>query len=368
MPVDLATTVEPPVSTQTATPELPGARCKLGAVSRERTKLRARSALVGFVALAGTYMVTAWVSITLVFLIPRLMPGNPLLALDDPTSGLYLPSGLDRAHLLADYGLDRPLGDQYLSFLHGLVTGNLGYSITENIRVSTLIAQSLPWTLLLFATALTISAAVSFTTGLASGWRRGGHGDRTSMIGASILHAMPAFVLGTLLLMAFGVVFPVLPVSGATSAFSSATGFAAALDIARHLVLPAGTLALSLMAGQWLLVRGFTVSALGEDWLLFARAKGLPESLQRRRHVGRNALLPFVTLIGLEASFGVGATIFIDSVFSYPGLGALMLQSVDNRDYPVMDACFLVMTAMVLLCNFVIDMWYLVRVPGARRR
>lgn len=368
MPVDVEATVEPTTATQREGADRTSEGLRPSATKPGRSRFGAWSALAVFGKLVGTYAVTAWVSITLVFLIPRLMPGNPLLALDDPSSGFYLPSGLDRAHLLADYGLGRPLGAQYLTFLHDLVVGDLGYSITENIRVSTLVGQSLPWTLLLFATALAISATVSFAAGLASGWRRGGRGDRSSMVGASILHAMPAFVLGTLLLMAFGVVFPVLPVSGATSPFSSATGFAAALDVARHLVLPAATLALSLMAGQWLLVRGFTVSALGEDWLLFARAKGLPESLQRRRHVGRNALLPFVTLIGLEASFAVGATIFIDSVFSYPGLGTLMLQSVDNRDYPVMDACFLVMTAMVLLFNFLVDTWYLLRVPGARRR
>ncbi len=318
--------------------------------------------------MAGTYLLTGWVCATLVFLIPRLMPGNPLLALDDPNSGLYLSSGIDRAHLMADYGLNRPLVDQYGTFLRDLLSGNLGYSITENVRVSTLIAQGLPWTLLLFASALVIAGAVSFSAGLASGWRRGSRRDRSFMIGASILHAMPAFVLGTLLLMLFGVVLPVLPVSGSTSPFSSATGLAAIGDIARHLVLPAATLAASLMAGQWLLVRSFTVNALGEDWLVFARAKGLSESVQRRRHVGRNALLPFVTLIGLEASFAVGATIFIDSVFSYPGLGTLMLQSVESRDYPVIDACFLVMTAMVLACNLAVDLWYLARVPTARGR
>ncbi|MHB1711110.1 MAG: ABC transporter permease [Acidimicrobiales bacterium] len=307
-------------------------------------------------------------SVTLVFLIPRLMPGNPLLQLEDPSSGFYLPSGLDRAHLLADYGLNHPLGYQYLQFLKGLVTGDLGWSITENTRVSTLIAQDLPWTCLLFGTALAISALVSFTAGLASGWRRGGRSDRSSMVVASVLHAMPAFVVGTLLLMAFGVVVPILPVSGGTSAFSTATGWGRILDIGRHLVLPVGTLALSLVAGQWLLVRNFTVNCLGEDWLLFARAKGVPASLQRRRHVGRNALLPFITLISLEASFAIGATIFIDSVFSYPGLGTLMLDSVNNRDYPVIDGCFLVLTAMVLVINFLVDTWYVLRVPGASRR
>lgn len=318
--------------------------------------------------LLSAYLLTAWVSVTLVFLIPRLMPGNPLLQLEDPSSGLYLPSGLGRAHLLADYGLNHPLGYQYLNFLKGLITGNLGWSITENTRVSTLIAHDLPWTFLLFGTALAISAVISFITGLYSGWKRGSGKDRSSMAVASVLHAMPAFVIGTLLLMTFGVVLPILPISGGTSAFSTATGWLAALQILRHLVLPATTLALSLVAGQWLLVRNFTVNCLGEDWLIFARAKGVPESLQRRRHVGRNALLPFITLIGLEASFAVGATIFIDSVFSYPGLGTLMLDSVNNRDYPVIDGCFLVLTAMVLVINFLIDMWYMLRVPGASRR
>lgn len=327
-----------------------------------------RLAMRSVAVLGGTYGLTAWVSVTLVFLIPRLMPGNPLLQLEDPSSGFYLSSGVDRAHLLADYGLNHPLGYQYLHFLKGLLTGNLGWSITGNNRVTTLIMQSLPWTLLLFGTALALSALASFTAGLACGWRRGSRGDRASMAVASVLHAMPAFAVGTLLLMMFGVVLPVLPVSGATTTFSGATGWSRLSDILRHLVLPVGTLTLSLLAGQWLLVRNFTVNCLGEDWLVFARAKGLPTSLQRRRHVGRNAMLPFITLIGLEASFAVGATIFIDSVFSYPGLGTLMLDSVNNRDYPVIDGCFLVLTAMVLVINLLIDTWYVLRVPAAGRR
>jgi peptide/nickel transport system permease protein len=128
--------------------------------------------------------------------------------------------------------------------------------------------------------------------------------------------------------------------------------------VARHLVLPAGALTLSLLGTKFLLVRNTVLSTLGQDYMLLARAKGLPERMVKYRHAGRNALLPFVTVLGIQAGFAVGGSVFVESVFSYPGMGTLILRAVDARDYPVLEASFLTLALLVLVVNFGLDLLY----------
>ena len=312
------------------------------------------------------YAIAAWMAVTLVFLLPRLLPGDPIQQLQDQNSGIYVQDPAVRQQLAAYFGLDRPLGAQYLSFLGRVATGDLGRSVAYNQPVTSLVGQRLPWTLLLIATAMTLSALASFFGGLLSAWHRHGLADRTAVALSSVVHAVPPFTTATVLLVAFAVVLPVFPLSGSVTPFAGYTGAAWLGDVTWHLVLPAVALALSMVAGKWLMVRNLAVGAMGSDYMLLARAKGVPESVQRRRHLGANVLPPFLTLLGVEASFVVGGALFVETVFGYPGMGSLILSAVNARDYPLLDGCFLVLTAFVLVANLALDAWYGVVMPGAR--
>lgn len=306
-----------------------------------------------------TYAVTLAAVVSIVFLLPRAMPGDPLSALQDPDSGVFFASPEERARVAAHYGLDGPLPAQFVSFLGGVVRGDLGWSISRSAPVTSLIASHLPWTLLLVGSALTIASGVSFLAGVHAGWRRGRREDSLVVAVMTGARAIPEYALGAALLLTFAVLVPIFPLFGARTAFAEHTSWGAAVrDVAHHLVLPLATLTLSLMGSKFLLVRNTMIGVLGEDYMVLARAKGLPSRLQEYRHAGRNALLPFMTVLGIQAGFAVGGAILVEAVFAYPGMGALILDAVDARDYPVLEGTFLVLAATVLTANLLVDLVY----------
>lgn len=297
--------------------------------------------------------------VTLVFLLPRAMPGDPLAALEDPDNGVFLADPELRLKVLAYYGLDRSLWQQYLTYLSDLVRLDFGWSIARNAPVATLIGKHLPWTLLLMGSALTLSSTFSFLAGIHAAWRRGRLPDRFLVVMLTGTRAIPDFAIATIVLLLFAVLFPIFPLFGARTAFAEhASVFAALRDVGYHLVLPLMSLTLGLMASKFLLVRNTVIGVLGQDYMVAARAKGLTERTQKYHHAGRNALLPFLTVLGIQAAFAVGGTIFIETVFSYPGMGALILDSVSARDYPVLEGTFIVLAAAVLTVNLLIDLVY----------
>lgn len=308
---------------------------------------------------AALYLLTLFGVVTLVFALPRAMPGDPIDALQDPSSSFFLPDPESRRQLAAQYGLDRPLLAQYGSYLAGLVRGDLGWSIEAKTPVASLVGRHLPWSLLLWGSALVVSAATSFFTGITAAWNRNRARDRLLVVAMAGSRAIPPYAVAALLLVLFAVLLPLFPLSGASTAFADhASAWSRAADVARHAVLPVSALVLVLVGTKFLLVRNTVISALGEDYMMLARAKGLPTRLLKYRHAGRNALLPFVTLIGVEAGFAVGPLIFVEAVFAYPGLGSLILRAVAARDYPVLEAAFLVFAVIVLTANFLVDLAY----------
>lgn len=314
-------------------------------------------------------MPTILAIVGIVFLLPRLMPGDPLLARVDPSSSIYVVDQATRARFLSYYGLDRPLPAQFLHYLDSLAHGDLGWSISHNVPVSTLIAEHLPWTLLLLSTSIGIASLLAFLGGVAAAWRRGRRSDRVLVVATTAVRTLPEYAWAAVLLILFAVVFPVLPLAGARTPFAHDGSLPAEIgDVAKHLVLPAASLSLGMLAGAFLLVRNSTIGALGQDYMLLARAKGLPERRLRYRHAGRNALLPFLTLIGIQVGFAVGGAVFVESTFSYPGMGSLILQAVSERDYPVLEATFLVLSATVLVANAAVDLLYAFLDPRAARR
>ncbi len=307
---------------------------------------------------AGLYLATMLALVTLVFFLPRALPGDPLATLLDPESGFTF-SDEARAELEAHYGLDRPIGEQYVRYLGNAATLDFGWSISRQTVVSSLIAARLPWTLLLMGSALLFSAAISWVVGVGSAWRRGSIGDRGAVTILTLLRAVPDFALAAALLVLFAVVIPVFPVAGNRTVFAEySSWFDELTDVAHHFVLPASALTLSLIGTKFLLVRNTVIGSLGQEYMVMARAKGLPTNVQKYRHAGRNALLPFITLLGVQIGFAVGGSIFVEEVFTYPGMGTLILDAVEARDYPLLEALFLVLAATVLVANLTIDLIY----------
>jgi len=304
------------------------------------------------------YAFTLWVIVTLIFCLPRLMPGDPLQALEDPDNALFLTDPVVRARIEAYYGLDKPLLSQYASYLGGLPQGDFGFSIARKAPVADLIKARLPWTLLLMGVSLTLASVLSFLAGVAATWRRGRFTDRTLLTVLTVAKSVPEYAIAAVLLITFAVAFPVLPLFGARTPFADYGFFGNLVDIAKHMVLPASALTISLLGTKFLLVRNTMISTLGQDYMVMARAKGLPDRLLKYRHAGRNAMLPFLTVVGIQAGFAVGGSVFVESVFAYPGMGSLILTSVEFRDYPVLEATFLVLAVVVLAVNLALELVY----------
>lgn len=315
-------------------------------------QVRRRRSLLASLA---RYLVTLFVVVTLIFLLPRTLPGDPLEVLVG--EGAPLAPEV-RARLAAEYGLDQPLVEQYRHYLARLARGDLGTSITAG-PVRALIGAHLPWTLLLMGTSVLLAAVISFRAGIASAWSRGRRGHNRLMVLMTGLEAVPEYALAPVILILFAAVIPLFPSSGARTPFATYSNPLASIgDVVVHLVLPVTALTISLMGAKFLVVRSTAASALGDDYMLLARAKGLPERLLRYRHAGRNALLPFITVVAAELGLAVRGAVVVETVFAYPGMAGLILPSAQSLDYPLLEGCFLVLAVLVLTANLIVEMVY----------
>jgi peptide/nickel transport system permease protein len=302
------------------------------------------------------YGLVLLLAITLNFLLPRLMPGNPLALLAGVDVGLLSPA--ERQAVLADAGLDQPLYRQYLNYWGDLLRGDLGYSYRQKRPIGEIILERLPWTLLLTGSALVVSTVIGCILGALSAWRRGHLVDVSllwSMIG---LNALPSFWLGMLLIVLFAVNLGWLPAQGAVTAAARYSGWQTVIDIARHALLPVFTLSLLSIPDIYLTVRYTLLDIVREDFVRTATAKGLNRPHILFRHVLPNALPPVVTMVALRLGYAFGGSVVIETVFSYPGLGRLIFEAVRSRDYPVMQATFLLFTGAVLVANILADLLY----------
>ncbi|NDJ78889.1 MAG: ABC transporter permease [Chloroflexi bacterium] len=307
------------------------------------------------------YLFTLWVVVTLNFLLPRLLPGDPLAALLDPQSADYVYNPDVRAELEAYYGLDRPLRQQYADYFFGAFEGDLGQSIRLNQPVTDLLGEHLPWTLRLTVIALALASMIGVWSGAEAAWKRRSIWDKTLVTVSVITSNAPVFFTGMLLLIVFGVELGWLPLAGGRTPFVEyATPWDKVRDYGEHLALPVITLTLALLGSKFLLVRNSMIGVLGEDYMLVARAKGLTTGRLKRRHALRNAILPFVHHLAAHTSFALTGALFIETLYNYPGMGKLIFDSVVARDYPVIQGVFLVVSVLVLSANLLAD-WLTLR-------
>jgi peptide/nickel transport system permease protein len=313
----------------------------------------------------GQYGLVLLVALSLNFFLPRMMPGSPLRFLAGEDVGML--SSEEIAAVQARYGLDRPLGIQYLRYLGNMLTGNWGYSYQMGRPVITTILERLPWTLLLVGSSLFIASLFGVVIGALSAWRRGRMFDTGALLGAIFVDSLPTFWLGMMLIAVFAVELRWFPVFGAVTPWGPKSGWPYVLDILRHLVLPAVSLTLASLSGTYLVMRYAMLDVLGQDYIRTARSKGVRERSVLLKHAVRNALLPVSTVVFLNLGFLVGGATVIETVFSYPGVGTLLYQAVLNRDYPVLQGTFLVLTVSVILANMLADAVYPLLDPRVRR-
>ena len=309
--------------------------------------------------LLGSYALVVLVLATLNFWLPRALPGQPIQTLSDPRSETFVADAATRGELERYYGLDEPLAQQFLSYIQELATGDLGTSIRYHAPVSEVLGARIGWTLLLVVTALVLGTAIGMLAGVHSGWRRGRPVDRRLVALFLALDNVPSFFLASVAAYLLAVRLGWFPLYGARTPFAGAGGpLSELLDVAHHLALPATVLALQFVTFQYLVMRASMVGELGSDHLMVGRAKGMGDRVLKYRYAARNALLPAVTVATLHIPLAVTAAIFVETVFAYPGIGRLLFESVGDRDYPLMQGCFLVLSIAVVGANLLADLLY----------
>jgi peptide/nickel transport system permease protein len=307
---------------------------------------------------------TLAVALLLLFTLMRAAPGDPLSRL-----GENRPLSQQEIEVLRSrYGLNQPVGTQFVSFLHGLVRGDLGVSIEHGRPVTALLAERLPATVLLGGTVLLLNFTVGLWLGVRQAVRRGSREDRWLTTLSLTGYAMPSFWLGLILAWLVGVEWRLLPAAGMQDPLLSfdAGPLARVADVARHLVLPALTLSVVSIAATMRHQRTAMLEVLRLPYLVTARAKGLAEHEVTWRHAWRNALFPVITLFGLWLPILVSGSVFVEAVFAWPGLGSLAAAAVGSRDYPLLMGASLLVAALVVVSGFLTDLAYALLDPRVR--
>jgi ABC-type dipeptide/oligopeptide/nickel transport system permease component len=291
------------------------------------------------------------------FLLPRLLPGDPLDGtIADVSSGAAPLTDAARSRLRAVYRLDQPVGNQFVAYVHDLTRGELGWSISRAAPVAQLVADRLPWTLGLVVGSLLLASAAGGLMGVVAAWR-GGRVDLTVTSAASAVGAMPEFLVGMGLLLVFAVGLEWFPLTGAYSTFASGTTpLPGTADVLWHLALPALTLVLTSMAAFSLVTRGAMRAVIDAPYLLAGRARGLTATRLVLGHALPNASPPMLAFFGLRLGHVLGGALVVEHVYSVPGLGSLAFEALRARDYPVLQAVFLLGSLGVLLANLVVDL------------
>ena len=289
-----------------------------------------------------------WLVVSVVFLLIHLVPGDPIVQMLGEGA-----AGADIAAARHAYGLDVPLGQQYIHYWRGVLHGDLGRSLRLNQPVGAIIRTAYPQTLWLTLAALTVAIVLSIPAGVRSALRRNRWDDRVLSFVSLLGLSFPNFALGPILILFFAIKLGLLPVSGAGSP--------------AHLVLPALTMGSALAAILTRMVRTSMLEELGQDYIRTARAKGLPESTVVYRHALRNAMVPVATVIGLQFGALLAGAIVTETLFSWPGVGRITISAINNRDYALVQGCVLCIGLTYVAVNFLTDLLYSALNPRIRQ-
>src|SRR4051794_13108779 len=320
----------------------------------------------------GFFALTLWAALTVNFFIPRLMPGDPLQALQARSRTRLSPQALEQMLTAFGYQPHENIVRQYFEYLGHMFTGQWGVSIGSNLGepVGQIVGQALPWTLGLVGIATVIAFLLGSLVGIVAGWRRGGVLDSVLPSMFVVTSALPYFWVGLLLILVFSVwTGGLLP-----SDFNYDTGLQPSLtagfaaSVLRHAILPAMTILIASIGGWILTMRNNMITTLAEDYVRMGRAKGLSDRRIMTTYAARNAMLPNLSGFAMSLGFVISGAILVEYVFNYPGLGYLLYNSVQNTDYPLMQALFMLFTVAVLVAVLVCDIAIAILDPRSRER
>lgn len=319
-----------------------------------------------------TYIVGKFIEITFIFFVIltvlfflfRLSPGDPVSKMVDP---MLTPE--DMRHLIEQMGLDKPVWEQYLIYLKNFCIGNFGVSFHYGEPVSKIIGQRLGWTILLFTTSTILAALAGVFLGKIAAWNKGKWLDSFLSLSALVCYTLfiPWFAL--LLIWILGFQLGLFPLGGILSPelwVGNAGIFIRLMDIVHHMMLPLITLFIINLGSYLLLMRSSMLGVLREDYIITARAKGLSEKVIRNRHAAKNAALPVITSVGLSLAFSINGGALTEQIFTWPGIGRELIFAVSNNDYPLAQACFLLIALVVLVANLIVDILYAYLDPRIR--
>jgi peptide/nickel transport system permease protein len=316
----------------------------------------------------GFFLLTLWACLTINFVLPRLMPGNPAIAMMARYKGKLNGTALKALEIAFGVNSNESALRQYFSYLGNTLSGHFGTSLTFfPEQVSKVVFSALPWTLGLVGVTTVLAFAVGTLVGVGSAWRRNGAFDSLLPPLFVILGAFPYFFLAMLALLLFAVTLHWFPQGfgySGTDTVSFTWHFVA--DVLRHAVLPGLTILVTSVGGWVLTMRNNMISVLAEDYVRMARAKGLSPARIMFNYAGRNAVLPNLTGFAMSLGFVVSGAILVEYVFDYPGVGYMLLQAVENEDYALMQTLFLFITVAVLVAVLVMDFVTIVLDPRTR--
>ncbi len=301
--------------------------------------------------------------VVLNFVLVHAAPGDPVETIAGASGGM---SPELMAQLRTQYGLDKPLPVQLAIYLGKVVRGDLGYSYFFNLPVVSMIAERVPATLLLVVSSVLAAFVVGTTLGVLSSRKPNGVLSQFITVLSMVGFAAPVFWMGIMLVILFASVLPILPVSGMRAVDASGGGIHDVIDVLYHLILPTLTLSLVYLAQYSRLARSSMLDVLGADFIRTARAKGLPDRVVMYKHALRNALLPVVTVLGLQFGNVLAGAILVETVFNWPGLGRLAFDSVLRRDYPTILGVLLFSSIVVIVMNILTDLAYRLIDPRIR--
>jgi peptide/nickel transport system permease protein len=316
----------------------------------------------------GFFALTLWTCVTLNFLLPRLMPGNPALALLAKFHGRLNPQALKAIEIAFGVNTSQSLPSQYVSYLHDLATGNFGTSITFFPQpVSAVVRSAIPYTLGLVGMTTILAFLLGTLIGIVGAWRRGGWLDSLLPPVFVVTSAIPYFWVGMLLILVFGIRLQWFPYTFSYDPSLTPTlSWPFISNVIVHSILPGIAILITSIGGWILTMRNTMITTLAEDYVKMARAKGLPGRRIMLDYAARNAILPNLSGFAMSIGFIVSGAVLVEYVFNYNGVGYLLIQALNAEDYPLMEALFLLITLAVLLAILVADITTAVLDPRTR--
>lgn len=305
------------------------------------------------------YLFILIIILSLNFLIPRLMPGDPFTYLSSDEGDIHQSYSEEQINMYkAYYGLDKPLKEQYKDYMYKLINKDLGMSIHYNDKVSNIIKNRAKWTISISMVSLFISFFIGLVLGSISAYKKNSLFDKIIYTLMMILSEIPSFLIGIFLLFTLGAKYKIFPLSGGMTVFSDYTGYERYKDLIMHAAMPIISLVLSQVGSFYLLSRNSMLNIIKKEYIKTAKAKGLETRQIIFTHALRNAIIPIITRLFMSLGSILSSAILVENVFNYPGIGSLMKQSIILRDYTLIQGIFLYVSILVLSMNFLADILY----------